>query len=461
MRDLAFLLVFLGTVPFMFRSAMVGVMMWAYTAFLSLDDYVFGFLVGKPLNKIVAGITIFAMLFDKRRTTLRFDLTFCLMIALLILATISSALSPAFKMDDVWMLHGKLAKILVYCTVIRMVVIDRFRLHALLLAICFGMGFNAADEALKFFVSGGSHHVLGLKTIGDNNQFALVVLMIMPILYFLYKYMAVKIVKICTLFGLFLSVISIMATNSRGGFIGMGTFAIVLILLNKQKLRSLLIVAAIGTIMVQVAPPTWFERIHTIQSASGDDSFMGRVKAWKMSILVAEDRPLIGGGMHAIQDRQVWDLYWPRFNELSWIPSNEEYSPGKAAHSIFFEVLGDLGFTGLFLFTSMLLAGYRTCSGVKRLTKKRPDLHWMYDLATMLQISLVVYIISGAALSMAYTEMLYVMLTIGSVLHRFAEEAIKEDALVPPDAATVPERHPLEARPRLAQDSVDLQRPIA
>lgn len=103
------------------------------------------------------------------------------------------------------------------------------------------------------------------------------------------------------------------------------------------------------------------------------------------------------------------------------INSPEPNTP-LAAHSIFFEILGDLGFPGFLLFMAILVTGFYNLRRILRLTRGDPSLIWAYDLAVLFRVSLVVFIVCGALLSAAYFELLYIMLSQISVLRRHLEE---------------------------------------
>ena len=95
-----------------------------------------------------------------------------------------------------------------------------------------------------------------------------------------------------------------------------------------------------------------------------------------------------------------------------------------AAHSIYFETLGDLGFPGFLLFLAMLSVGYRNTRLIRRLARDDPALQWAGDLASLLGISLIIYMVNGAMLSAAYSSLLYIMLTTISLLRRHVEETV-------------------------------------
>ena len=151
----------------------------------------------------------------------------------------------------------------------------------------------------------------------------------------------------------------------------------------------------------------------TIKTVEEDTSFMGRVIAWKQSTLIALDNPLFGGGFYAVQDLSVWLKYAREFNKLDFIPTPEpNIRVAFAAHSIYFQTLGDLGFVGLGLFLAILFTSWRNASKVIRAVRDRPDWHWARDLARTLQYSIFAYVIAGAALNMAYFDYMYMVFAI-------------------------------------------------
>ena len=148
--------------------------------------------------------------------------------------------------------------------------------------------------------------------------------------------------------------------------------------------------------------------MNTIGSYQEDSSAVGRLNAWQMAWNLACDR--ITGGGFTIQNIVVFSRYAP----------NPEMS--RAAHSIYFQVLGDTGFVGLFLFMSMIATALVMTIRTQRRARKRPDLAWAVGLARAIQISIVVYLVCGAALSNVYFELLYIVLAVTSRTHRTVVE---------------------------------------
>jgi len=94
------------------------------------------------------------------------------------------------------------------------------------------------------------------------------------------------------------------------------------------------------------------------------------------------------------------------------------------------------------VFISILGMSIFNCGRIRRQTRGRPELEWAEDLARMLQISMVVYAVSGAALSFAYSETYWILVAVISRLNRTVQEALREaaDAIPVQNITTAPAR---------------------
>jgi probable O-glycosylation ligase (exosortase A-associated) len=141
-------------------------------------------------------------------------------------------------------------------------------------------------------------------------------------------------------------------------------------------------------------PQKWFERMETIRNYREDQSAMGRINAWGFAYNLARDRPFVGGGYEAFR-AELFAYYAPDPEDV------------HDAHSIYFEVLGEHGFVGLFLFLGLGLLVWRSCSWIRRQARGDPELEGFSDLARMTQVSLVGYAVGGAFLGLAYFDLYY------------------------------------------------------
>ncbi|UUZ51418.1 O-antigen ligase family protein [Massilia sp. B-10] len=164
----------------------------------------------------------------------------------------------------------------------------------------------------------------------------------------------------------------------------------------------------------------WTSRMDTIGDAHADASFMGRVVAWKLSFIMAMRHPFFGGGFKALEYLPVWTSLSQDFFAYPFFYTGEalpQMDRAHAAHSVYFQVLGDHGFAGLAIFLAMLARAFILVRKVAVLARQQASTAWIAHLATMLQLSMFAYCLGGAALSFAYFEVLYAIFGLVQVLH--------------------------------------------
>ena len=427
MRDLILVLGVLAMVPFILRRPWLGVLVWCWTALLVPNSYMFGFATDIRFNFWIAVLTFFAWLMSREPKRIPVNSTTVLLVCFLAWGTLSSALSISPSPAVTWVEWDKFIKVIALALIIPALISSEIRIRGLLFAIALSMGFHAVDESAKFILSGGGHHIAGpgSSIIGDNNQFALAIIMVIPILGYLFATSRNVFLRIAIAGAIFLQVVAVIGTSSRGGLIGVVALGAWIFLTTKKKLRFLVVAALIGVAALSFAPERWYARMDTIDTASKDDSFMGRVIAWKINTLAALDHPLTGAGFHSTQQLSVWLKYVDEFPRLDFIDTPPPpLTFTRAPHSLYFQVLGDMGFVGLGLFLGILIVAWRNASVVLSRTRGRPELKWANGLARALQYSLIPYVVSGAAVNMAYFDLSYAMFALLAALRLQAEQHV-------------------------------------
>lgn len=428
MRDIAFLAGFLALLPYVVGRPHIGVLLWCWTALLVPNAYVYGFATDIPFNLIVALVTLLVWVLSKEPVRVPLNRTVITLIVLGLLATLS-ALFAIGDHQKSWVEWEKFAKIIVFAVVVSGLINSRTRFISLIYAVALSLGFHGVVEGLKFFASAGGHHIVGpgSSIIADNNHFALAMLCTLPLIYFLYQQTNYRLLRLALLGSLGVILLSVVGTFSRGGLVGLTAMAFWSFWHSRTKIRYLLLVVPMLALTLAFAPANWFERMDTISSADQDASFMGRVIAWKQSTLIALDNPVLGGGFHAVQNFSVWKTYsLTRFHDLNFIPTNEP-DPGAAhaAHSIYFQVIGDLGIVGLGLFLLLGFFAWRDTVVVVKKTRNRADLAWAGQLAQAGQYTLLAYFVAGAALSMAYFEFMYILFALLATLRQIVVREVQ------------------------------------
>lgn len=435
MRDIALFSGFIAMLVMgqVFRYPHVGVLLWCWTALVIPNFFAYGFAASIPYNKIVAIITLLAWLLSREPKKLPPNTTLFLLALFGVWGTIS-ALTGISSTDDAMREWENFIKILVFAFVVAGLMTSKERIISLLYAVILSLGFHGVVSGAKFLASGGTSHIYGpgLSIIGDNNHFALAMIALIPIVFFLHNQSTNRLVKLALLGSMLLLLATIMGTFSRGGLLGIMAIGGLAFIRNPKKIRNTLIVIPVVVAALFFAPDRWSNRMDTIADAKQDDSFMGRVIAWKQSTLLALDHPVFGGGFHAIQDFSIWMKYAQEFHKLRFIPTDEP-NPTRAfaAHSIYFQTLGDLGFLGLGIFLAILISSWRNASATIRAARDRPEWHWARDLAKALQYTLFAYVVSGAALNMAYFDFMYMTFAILVALrHMVCSETQKNNSTI-------------------------------
>jgi len=229
-----------------------------------------------------------------------------------------------------------------------------------------------------------------------------------------------------------LTLLSVIGTQSRGGFIALLAMALMYWWKSKKKIGAAIVFVILGLTGSFLVTDQWVSRIETIDNYDEDNSFQTRVYAWITAYNIAKASPLTGGGFAVTE---IPEFYY-RYNE----GIDEEQWP-RAAHSAYFQVLGDQGFVGLAIYLSLALMGWFNTRYVISLTRNRVEYLWAYDLASMIQVSLVAFYVGSAALSLAYYDVYYTILAITAVLRVIVVRELS------PDQVRAPRLSPLAAHP--------------
>jgi probable O-glycosylation ligase (exosortase A-associated) len=417
MRDLAFMVMFLFMLANATRCLHTGTMLWAWIALCTPQQYMYGIATQIPLNKLAVVATFIGIFVDQTKRKPYFD-WHIILVGLFVLQGIISYSVGLSSSDRTYELLDKMMKIYLLCCVMTMANRGRLQIHSMVIIICLGMGIHGALEGLKYVDSGGGHVVIAPASIGDNNYLAMATLMVMPLLVYLFRYSQSRLLQLSFVGALLACFAGVVATASRGGMVGLAVLGVFLFLHSRRKMVTLLVIAVLAGGLLTYAPGQW------LGAADEDGSFMYRVSSWKLNTILALDRPLVGGGYSALENWTIFDIYRQKFHRLDSVVDSPEPVGAFAAHSIYFETLGDLGFPGFFLFMAILVTGFRNIGHILRYTRHDESLIWAHDLAVLFRLGLIVFMVCGALLSAAYFELLYIMLTQVSVLRRHLEETV-------------------------------------
>lgn len=411
MRDIILLSIILGSLPIILARPYVGVLVWTWLSYMNPHRLAWGAAYDYPVAAVIGAATLLSLLFAKEPKRIPWTpvtTTLAIFIVWMSLTTIFALVSEnAF---DAWY---KTIKIQVFTFVTIMLFQSRERINMLIAVIVVSLGFFGFKGGVFTILTGGENIVWGPPEsfIEDNNSLALALVMVMPLMRYLQITISQKWLKLGLWFVLICSGISVIGSQSRGAFLAsLGILATIFFWSNKKFLVvALLLISA--PIAWNFIPEKWIDRMESIGSYEQDASAMGRINAWWFAFNVAKDRPLVGGGFEVF-DKTIFSRY---------APDPEDFHD---AHSIYFEVLGEHGFIGLFLFLLLGIHALRSCNWTIRSTKGHADLKWAHDLAEMARLSLISYAVGGAFLGLAYFDLYYHIIVLVVVTRCLVEKAL-------------------------------------
>ena len=164
----------------------------------------------------------------------------------------------------------------------------------------------------------------------------------------------------------------IIGTQSRGATLALGAGMLVyLLFVSKRKAVVVGAIALAVAVVFAVAPSTYFSRMKTLQNVEEDSSAQGRLRAWKAAVSMAMQWPLgVGAGSFNSAFGRYFQPTEQGWGMARWI----------SAHSMYFKVLGEYGFLGLFLLLGILGTNFFEQLRMKREIAAEPELHWTPEL---------------------------------------------------------------------------------
>lgn len=392
MRDILIVgIVFIGSL-YALKQPWVGVMLWTWISLMNPHSLAYGFSQTFPVAAIVAGATIIGLIITRERRN-PFISAPVIWLALF-MAWMCITYLFSYNLEGSTEMLKKVMKIDVMLLVTLALLSTRKHIETFVWVIVASLGFYGVKGGIFTLTTGGNYLVWGPGGfIGGNNEIALALIITIPFMYYLNLIATNKWIKRGLLAAMLLSAAAALGSHSRGALLAIAAMSVYMWLKSPRKVLfgSAMLVAGITLLLFM--PEEWGARMNTIQTYEEDRSAMGRINAWWMAYNIAKVR-ITGAG---------FDMYTPEMFAL--------YAPDPldihAAHSIFFQVLGEHGFIGLFLFLGIWWSTWRTAAWLIKNGSKSPETKWCQYLGAMCQVSILGYAVGGAFLSLAYFDLPY------------------------------------------------------
>jgi probable O-glycosylation ligase (exosortase A-associated) len=437
MRDLLLLAVYVAFLVLGSAAPFILSLGYVWVDAFRPQDVAYGLLAGLPVAMVMGTAAIGGWLLMDRRSPAPIGLTVFLLLLFafwVTLSTVEWAQVPGMA----WWKWDWAFKTIVFSAFIPMVFRSRVQIEAFLQVYLFAVAAHFLPYAGKTLLSGGGYGVsLGLvqgnSGLAEGATLATVSVAIIPLALFFRRNTRIlpngRVTDLLYLGLVVACVIAAVGTYQRTGLVGLATVAVLTLLRARRKWLAALLITAGAFGVAALTTDAWNTRISTIGEYQQESSALTRLLVWQWTLDFVRVHPF-GGGFGV--------------SELSRIvfPGTDDAGEplvvvGRAFHSIYFEVLGEQGWVGLALFLGLGVSTFLAQRRIIRNVGAHPELAWAADLARALGTSLIVLLVCGAFISIAFQPMYYYLFGISAALLHHVRRSV---ALLPQAEALVWQR---------------------
>ncbi len=393
MRDILLIAIVLAGCIAALKRPWIGVMLWTWLSIMNPHRYTYGFAYSAPLAAMTAGCIVLGLFMTRERESPFKGSPVNWLVVFMVWMTLSWLFGMHVGSDyEQW---KKVMKIDGMIIVSLILLHNRLQIMALMWVSAGSMLFLGAKGGFFTLLNGGNHRVWGPEGsyIEGNNEIALALVMAIPLVRFLQLQMQDWRLKLAMTLGMLLCAAAALGSHSRGALLAIAAMVITLWWRGRDKFRMGFLLVAAAVPLIAFMPDEWTARMSSIQNYEEDESSMGRINAWWVAWNLALRYPTGAG----------FDPATPEvFARFAPFPQNIH-----AAHSIYFQVLGNHGFIGLALFLALWFATWRSAGWLRKQKTLLPETKWTADMGAMCQVALAGYAVGGAFLSLAYFDLPY------------------------------------------------------
>jgi probable O-glycosylation ligase (exosortase A-associated) len=274
-------------------------------------------------------------------------------------------------------------------------------LRILVWVIALSFAFYGVKNGLAGILNGGAQILQGPGgMLEDNNDFALALCMGLPFLVQIGASERKPELRRAVYCMVPLTMLTILLTQSRGGFLALGTMTLLLIWRSKNRGAALVGLALAGGISLFFLPDSFYERMQTIGEYESDSSAKGRIAAWHTAINMALHRPLFGVGLSKFQS--AYPLY----------ASGLENESARATHNAYLQIWAECGTIALLLYLFLILASFFALWRVRARARQLYSSSWILNYTAMFEASLIAFVVGSAFLSRAQFDLFYHLVAI-------------------------------------------------
>jgi probable O-glycosylation ligase (exosortase A-associated) len=269
----------------------------------------------------------------------------------------------------------------------------------------------------QLLFSGERQYLRSGAHLGDSNDFALSVNIVLPMCLFLLLEARNVLHRFFYATALLFLVISVAMTQSRGGTVGLICMGLYYWMKSDKKVVTGVLACAAVVAILALAPQGYFNRISTITSHE-DGSAQGRILAWQGAMRMAADSPIlgVGAGHFAVKYGAIY---------------RTENVPWQTAHSVYFLALGELGIPGISVVLIFIGLNISRNARLRRRLKRAGSAEKSHGIRLLAcsSASLIAFASSGAFLSALYYPHIFVLAGLLTASRNIAAQTEETEAV--------------------------------
>jgi probable O-glycosylation ligase (exosortase A-associated) len=394
-----------------FRAPYVFILGYVWASIFTPQFVAYNIITSLPISFIFAFLAAGSLLLVKREERIEFRIHQSLLLILaawmtvtLVWAEVPSAAyqkwDPAFKT-------------VAFTALMPLFFRTRIQVEMLVWTIALAGVAHCMPFAVKVALSGGGYGMqLGLieanSGFGESSTLSMFAVMLIPLCMYLYKHQTIipfeKLTKLFLIGLMGACVLTSVGTYARTGLVSLLALGFFMIIRTKYIFRNIAIVIALVGVGYIGVSDDWLQRMTTIGDAT-ESSAMGRVAIWKWVLQYIAVKPWGGSfGMYLISS---YDLMLVDGEILS--------IKAKAYHSIYFEILGEVGIPGFLMFVALTLISFASLRSVRR-GASESGAPWLSDLADNITLMFIVYLAGGLFIGVGFQVMFFYLVAFAAVL---------------------------------------------
>jgi probable O-glycosylation ligase (exosortase A-associated) len=373
-----------------------------------------------PLS-LIAFVAAFAgWIFLDRKQGTRFTLRQGLIAILLVYCACTTTIADfpveaALKWDWVW-------KALLFAMFLPLTLRTRLRLEATALILVLALGTIVINGGIKTILGGGGYGTLALLVrenagLYEGSILSTAAISTIPLALWLARHGTIfkPDWRVWTFVAglIFASLLIPIGEAARTGLLCAGFLAVLMLRSAKRRFLYAGIGAFALLLAVPFLPQSYLERMGTIADHSEDQSASTRVAVWMWTLDYVKTHPY-GGGFDAYRSNS----FTYRMPQITGSDTNKHVTykivtdKARAYHSSYFEMLGEQGWPGLFLWLWLQLLGVWQMERIRWRFKRSEEgtASWQWGMATALQQSQLTYLLGAAFVGIAYQPYMFMLI---------------------------------------------------